>query len=187
MVTFCEDGDNISREYVDWLRDWQLFFHHVDLSRVLVPCCRQVAACTLRSGGSVCVGGLTGHVETQASRRDGQLRHHSCEHGVSGTGSGRSAQAGVPQGERLGSERSVSSTYFGTFLFKFFVAMMEILVPGVIYTQWRQLGSLRSNICTHCQQLGSLRSYIYTHCQQLGSAVAWRGRHRKHSLYCCVT
>jgi hypothetical protein len=67
--------------------------YNVTLGRGLVPCCRQVAAGALCRGGRVCGGGIAGNVEAEASRRDGQLRHHTSQHGVSRTGSSRVTQA----------------------------------------------------------------------------------------------
>lgn len=78
------------------------------LVRVLVPCCREVAAGALCRGGRVCAGGIAGNVEAEASRRDGQLRHHTSQHGVSRTGSSRVTQTRLPQGQRVGRQRSVS-------------------------------------------------------------------------------
>jgi len=80
----------------------------VTLTRGLVPCCRQVAAGALCRGGRVCGGGFAGNVEAEASRRDGQLRHHTSQHGISRTGSSRVTQTWLPKGQRIGSQRSVS-------------------------------------------------------------------------------
>jgi hypothetical protein len=84
------------RRFVQHLTCCRLILYHVTLARGLVPCCRQVAAGALCRGGRDCAGGLAGNVEAEASRRDGQLRHHTSQHGLSGTGSSRVAQAGLP-------------------------------------------------------------------------------------------
>ena len=82
------------------------------LSKALIPSCRQVAAGALCRGGRICAGGIAGNVETEASRRDGQLRHHTSQHGVSRTGSSGIAQTRLSQGQRVGCERSVASKSF---------------------------------------------------------------------------
>ena len=82
--------------------------YHVTLGRGLVPCCRQVAAGALCRGGRFCAGGIAGNVEAEASRRDGQLRHHTSQHCVSRIGSSRVTQAWLPQGQRVSRQRSVS-------------------------------------------------------------------------------
>jgi len=80
----------------------------VTLGGVLVPCCREVTAGALCRGGRVCAGRIAGNVEAEAGRRDGQLRHHTSQHGVSRTGSSRVTQTGLPQGQCVGRQRSVS-------------------------------------------------------------------------------
>ena len=77
------------------------------LGKGLVHCCRQVAAGALCRGGRVCAGGLAGNVEAEASRRDGQLRHHTSQHGVSRAGSSRVAQTRLSQGQCVSRKRLV--------------------------------------------------------------------------------
>lgn len=98
------------RQFVEELTCCKLIPYHVTLSRGLVPCCRQVAAGALRCGGRVCAGRFATNVETQASRRDGQLRHHTSQYCVSRTGSSRITQTRLPPRQRVGCERSVSTT-----------------------------------------------------------------------------
>jgi len=94
-VGYCGDGDRETKAICQTLTCCRLILYDMTLSRGLVHCCRQVAAGALCRGGRVSPGGLADNVEAEASRRDGQLRHHTSQHGVSRTGSSRVAQAGL--------------------------------------------------------------------------------------------